>query len=77
MVHLEVTSVCICLLLISPIILQNVLAKIPVGASNQPIMSYQQETIAAKKILLQMVQQTKMLSFITSQKKSQSLMIPP
>ena len=63
MVHLEVASVCICLLLISSIILQNVSAKLPVGASNQPIMSHQQVTIAAKKLLFQMVQ-------------SQSLMIP-
>src|SRR5215469_13490934 len=52
MVHLEVASVCICLLLISPIILQNVSAKLPIWASNQPIMSYQQETIAAKKIII-------------------------
>jgi alcohol dehydrogenase (cytochrome c) len=52
MAHLEVASVCICLLLISPIILQNVSAKLPVGASNQPIMSHQQETIAAKKIII-------------------------
>jgi hypothetical protein len=52
-------------------------AKQHVGASSQPIMLHQQEAIAAKKLLFQMVQQTKMLSFITSQKKSQSLMIPP
>src|SRR5215469_1124843 len=52
MVHLEVASVCICLLLISPIILQNVSAKLPVGASNQPIKLHQQETIAAKKIMI-------------------------
>ncbi|HYA82496.1 MAG TPA: hypothetical protein VEH06_03470, partial [Candidatus Bathyarchaeia archaeon] len=45
-------SVCICLLLISPIILQNVSAKLPVGASNQPIKLHQQETIAAKKIII-------------------------
>ena len=52
MVHLEVASVCICLLLISPIIFQNVSAKLPVGVSNQPIISHQQETIAAKKIII-------------------------
>ena len=67
MVHLEVASVCICLLLISPIILQNVSAKLPVGASNQPIMSHQQVTIAAKKFLFQMVQQTKMVEFYYQQ----------
>ena len=50
--RLEVASVCICLLLISPIILQNVSAKLPVGASNQPIKLHQQETIAAKKIII-------------------------
>ena len=31
MMRLEVASVCICLLLISPIISQNVSAKLPVG----------------------------------------------
>jgi len=51
MMRLEVTSVCICLLLISPIILQNVFAKLPVGAK-QPIKLRQQETIAAKKIII-------------------------
>jgi hypothetical protein len=74
--RLEVASVCICLLLISPIILQNVSAKLPVGASNQPIKLHQQETIAAKKLLFQMVQLTKTLSLITSQEKLQSLIIP-
>jgi hypothetical protein len=32
--------------------LQNVSAKLPVGASNQPTMSHQQETIAVKKIII-------------------------
>jgi hypothetical protein len=52
MVRLEVASVCISLLLISPIIFQNVSTKLPVGASNQPIIPHQQETIAAKKIII-------------------------
>ncbi|MGC2571026.1 MAG: PQQ-binding-like beta-propeller repeat protein [Candidatus Nitrosopolaris sp.] len=32
--------------------MQNVSAKLPVGTSNQPIKSHQQETIAAKKIII-------------------------
>ncbi len=48
----EVASVCICLLMIIPIILQNVSAKLPVGASNQPIKLHRQETIAARKIII-------------------------
>jgi plastocyanin len=52
MMRLEVTSVCICLLLISPIILQNVSAKLPVVGSNQPVKLHQQETIASKKIII-------------------------
>jgi alcohol dehydrogenase (cytochrome c) len=52
MMRLEVASICICLLLISPIILQNVSAKLPVGGTNQHIKLHQQETIAAKKIII-------------------------
>src|SRR5215831_5203199 len=52
MMCLEVASVCICLLLISPIILQNVSAKLSLGETNQPIKLHQQETIAAKKIII-------------------------
>jgi alcohol dehydrogenase (cytochrome c) len=49
---LEVASICICLLVISPIILQNVSAKLSVGGTNQPIKLHQQETIAAKKVII-------------------------
>ena len=52
MMRLEVASVCICLLLISSIISQNVSAKLPnrfVGGTNQPIKLHQ---IAAKKIII-------------------------
>jgi len=67
--RLEVASVCICLLLISPVILQNVSAKLSLGETNQVIKLHQQETIAAKKLLFQLVPQTKILSFITSQER--------
>ena len=52
MMRLEVASICICLLLISPIILQNVPAKLPLRGTNQLIKLYQQEAIAAKKIII-------------------------
>jgi hypothetical protein len=52
MMRLEVASVCIPLLLISPIILQNVSAKLSLGETNQVIKLHQQETIVAKKIII-------------------------
>jgi plastocyanin len=52
MMRLEVASVCIPLLMISPLTLQNVSAKLPVETSNKSIKLYQQETIAAKKIII-------------------------
>ena len=52
MMRLEVASVCICLLLISPIILQNVSAKLSLGETNQLVKLHQQETIDAKKIII-------------------------
>jgi alcohol dehydrogenase (cytochrome c) len=51
MIRLEVASVCTCLLLISPIILQNVSAKLLVGRTNQPIKLHQEET-TPKKIII-------------------------